>query len=376
MSKNIVVCADGTGNKFCNNNTNVVRLYSALDHGDPTRQIAYYHGGVGTLGDPSALSQWSRRWTKVKGLAFGYGLTHDVADAYTFVMDTFEQGDHLYLFGFSRGAYTVRALAGMLHMFGLIRQRDYNLIAYAIDMLKAKQDDNSFSVAAEFKRTFADECKPYFMGVWDTVSSVGWIWDPIHVPYTAKNPDLNIGRHAVAIDERRCFFRQNLFSAPLPGQNLKQVWFAGVHSDVGGGYPEAESGLAKISLEWMSREAAQAGLRLDPAKVATLLGYKGGDYTSPNAGGPMHNSLNDAWMLLEPLPHRYVDMTCHPPETKIRIPLGGRRHIAPGMVVHQSVNDRLGMGIGYNPPNLPADRKIEPWVRWKSDYSAITSASS
>jgi uncharacterized protein (DUF2235 family) len=112
------------------------------------------------------------------------------------------------------------------------------------------------------------------VGVWDTVSSVGWAWDPLHIPYTAKNPDLRIGRHAVSIDERRCFFRQNLWSAALPGQDIKQVWFAGVHSDVGGGYAEAESGLAKISLEWMLCEAGTAGLILDRAKAAVVLGRK------------------------------------------------------------------------------------------------------
>src|SRR2546427_5693195 len=224
MAKNIVICADGTGNKFCNKNTNVVKLYSALDLSDPTRQIAYYHGGLGTMGAPGALSQWSKRWTKTRGLAFGYGLTDAIGHSYSFLMDTFEEGDRIYLFGFSRGAYTVRALSGMLHMFGLIRPRDYNLVDYATEMLKTKQDAGTFGVAADFKQTFSRDCRPHFTGVWDTVSSVGWIWDPVHVPYTAKNPDLCIGRHAVAIDERRCFFRQNLWGVGLPNQDIKQVW--------------------------------------------------------------------------------------------------------------------------------------------------------
>jgi hypothetical protein len=237
-------------------------------------------------------------------------------------------------------------------------------------MLKSKQNDESFAVAGDFKGTFSRECKPYFMGVWDTVSSVGWVWDPVHIPYTAKNPDLSIGRHAVAIDERRCFFRQNLFSSPLEGQDLKQVWFAGVHSDVGGGYPEAESGLSKITLEWMFCEACHAGLILDRTRVARILGYAGGDYALPDAAAGMHNSLDDAWLLLEPLPHRYVDMTCHPPVTKIRVPLGRRRPIAPKVVVHASVNQRIALGDGYNPPNLPADRTEEPWVRWAQSACA------
>jgi len=364
MPKNIAIFADGTGDKFCDKNTNVVRLYSVLDLTDSARQIAYYHGGLGTMGAPGALSQWSKRWTKIKGLAFGYGLTQAISDCYSFLMDTFEPDDRVFLFGFSRGAYTVRALSGMLHMFGLIRPKDYNQIGYAAEMLKSEQDDASFDVAAQFKTTFSRECKPYFVGVWDTVSSVGWAWDPLHIPYTAKNPDLRIGRHAVSIDERRCFFRQNLWSEPLPGQDIKQVWFAGVHCDVGGGYAEAESGLAKSSLEWMMCESCTAGLVLDGGKASAVLGYSGGNFAAPDAAAIMHNSLNDAWLLLEPLPHRYVDMTCRPPQTKIRFPFGRRRRIPKDVVVHDSVDRRIALGQGYNPPNLPATRKHEPWVRW------------
>jgi uncharacterized protein (DUF2235 family) len=363
MGKNIVICADGTGNKFCNENSNVIKLYQCLDLSAPDRQIAYYHGGLGTLGDPSALSQWSKRWTRAKGLAFGYGLTRAISDIYTFLMETYEAGDQVYLFGFSRGAYTVRALAGMLHMFGLARPKDYNLIPYATEMLKAKQSDSTFQVAAEFKQTFSRDCKPYFVGVWDTVSSVGWVWDPLHVPYTRNNPDIAILRHAVSIDERRCFFRQNLAA----GTNLKQVWFAGVHSDVGGGYPESQSGLAKLALEWMLVEACQAGLRLNAASVATQLGQAGGGFVAPDPRGEIHNSLKGAWLLLEPLPHRYVDTRCKPPETKIRFPLGRRRHIEEGVTVHQSVQQRIDAGLGYNPPNLPAKRVEEPWVRWNAE---------
>ena len=175
MSKNIVICADGTGNKFGGRNTNVVKLYSVLDLTDPSRQVAYYHGGLGTLGAPGALSQWSERWTKVKGLAFGFGLTTAVADIYSYLMRTYVPGDHIYLFGFSRGAYTVRALSGMLRLLGLIRPEDYNLVDYATIMLKTKQNDETFNVANDFKQTFSNEVKPYFIGVWDTVSSVGWV---------------------------------------------------------------------------------------------------------------------------------------------------------------------------------------------------------
>ncbi len=364
MSKNIVICADGTGNKFCDKNTNVVKLYSALDLRDSSHQVAFYHGGLGTVGAPSALSNWALRWTKIKGLAFGYGLTTAIAGIYSFLMETYEDGDRIFLFGFSRGAYTVRAVSGMLHMFGLIRPKDYNLIQYATEMLKARQDGKSFEVAAEFKGTFSRECPIHFAGVWDTVSSVGWVWDPLHIPYTARNPDLKIGRHAVSIDERRCFFRQNLWGAPLPGQDLKQVWFAGVHSDVGGGYPESESGLSKIALEWMLREACQAGLLVDNTKAGEVLGYGSSKHVPPDAGAAMHKSLRDAWVLLEPLPHRSFDMSASPPSQTIAFPFGRRRTIATPVVVHESVERRIALKKGYNPPNLPAVRSLEPWVLW------------
>jgi uncharacterized protein (DUF2235 family) len=230
-------------------------------------------------------------------------------------------------------------------------------------MLKTKQSAETFEIAAQFKSTFSRECKPYFVGVWDTVSSVGWMFDPVHVPYTRKDPDMAIGRHAVSIDERRCFFRQNLWA---PGPNIKQVWFAGVHSDVGGGYPEKESGLAKIALEWMLMEALQAGLVLDARRVELQLGMAGGAYSAPDAGAEMHNSLQGPWLLLEPMPHVYTDTRTTPPEKKIKFPLGRRRFIEPKPTVHESVIRRMEKGVGYNPPNLPAEREVEPWVRWSA----------
>lgn len=116
--KNIVICCDGTGNEFGDTNSNVVKLYSTLiiDHD----QIGYYHPGVGTMGAPNARGPIDKEWTKIDGLAFGKGLLENVGDAYRYLMNNYEDGDHIYLFGFSRGAYTVRALGGVLHMFGLL----------------------------------------------------------------------------------------------------------------------------------------------------------------------------------------------------------------------------------------------------------------
>lgn len=359
MAKNIVICCDGTGDKFSNENSNVIKLYSALDLDDPARQIAFYHPGLGTMGAPNALTRIAKWWTKILGLAFGHGITGDIGDAYRFLMDNFEADDRIFLFGFSRGAFTVRALSGLLHMFGLLRKGNEILIPYATDMLKSPQKE-TFQIAKGFKATLSRECKPHFIGVWDTVSSVGWITDPVHIPYTAKNPDLSVARQALSIDERRCYFRQNLWSAPGPGQDIRQVWFAGVHADVGGGYPENESGLALISLEWMLRQAQQFGLTLKQDMVDRLLGRKDPSEVRPDATAPLHNSLLEGpWLLLEILPHRFIDTTCDPPVTRWKLPLAARRHIAAKSMVHESVEQRMALCPDYRPANLPEDRVIE-----------------
>lgn len=260
--RNIIVCCDGTANEFAANKTNVIKLYSVLDQ-DPKRQIAYYHPGLGTMEPAGALTTFSRKVTKLLGMAVGYGLSNEIRDAYVFLMREFRQGDKLFLFGFSRGAYTVRALASLLHMYGLIRAGNEPLVPYAIRMMmgvnraQARNDksamDAYFRLAGEFKATMGCvQCNPYFVGVWDTVSSVGWVENPLKLPFTANNPDIAIGRHAVAIDEHRAFFRTNLWKRPQDAagpwapQDVKQVWFPGVHCDVGGGYAEVESGLSKL----------------------------------------------------------------------------------------------------------------------------------
>ena len=353
MPKNIVVCCDGTGNEFGEANSNVVKLYSMLE--DSPRQVTYYHPGLGTMGSRLTLTALGRWWTRVIGLAFGYGLMDNIADAYTFLMDRYDPDDNVYLFGFSRGAYTVRALAAMLHMFGLLKRGNYILIPYAQKQFRSRvRDRGSFDVAFHFRATFSHGCKPRFLGVWDTVSSVGWISDPLNLPYTFHNPDIAIGRHAISIDERRCAFRQNLWEAD-PKQDSKQVWFAGVHCDVGGGYAMAESGLANVALAWMLREATGAGLLIDQSKVTRVMGEN-----VPDFRGKMHESLTGAWRILEWIPKRYTDMTCSPPRVRHWPPPRGRaRFIQQSTVVHQSVLDRANSNLNYHPSNLPTQYAVE-----------------
>src|SRR5262245_47410193 len=109
-ARNLVLCCDGTANEFARHRTNVVKLYYCLKQ-DPDLQVVYYHPGVGTMEPPGALSEWSKKMTRLCGLAFGYGLERDIADAYTFLMNAYRPGDRVFLFGFSRGAYTARAVA-------------------------------------------------------------------------------------------------------------------------------------------------------------------------------------------------------------------------------------------------------------------------
>ena len=165
MAKNIVICCDGTGNEFGDHNSNVVKLYSTLVI-DGKRQVGYYHPGVGTMGAPTAHNKISKAWSVVMGLAFGTGLLANVGDAYRYLMNVYEDGDNVFIFGFSRGAYTVRALAGVLHMFRLLRPRNEGLIPY-VNRLFANRPrsvpgmTHTFQVATRSKATF---CSPMGYG--------------------------------------------------------------------------------------------------------------------------------------------------------------------------------------------------------------------
>jgi uncharacterized protein (DUF2235 family) len=367
MAKNIVICCDGTGNEYGDHNSNVVQLYRALLI-DGKQQVGYYHPGVGTEGSPSSTNKISAFFSIVAGLAFGAGILDNVSDAYRYLMNVYEKGDNIYVFGFSRGAYTARALAGVLYMFGLLCPGNEGLIPYVVRMYakrsrKADGMKNTFSVAGGFKATFCRDCPLHFVGLFDTVSSVGWVWDPLKLPYTARNPEMAHGRHAVSIDELRCYFRSNLWGAPFAGQDIKQVWFTGVHSDVGGGYLTAESGLSQITLQWMLCEAVALGLLVNPHHANGILGrdptYPG---VAPNPAQPIHTSLKGAWWILEFFPHSYYDFVSK--KKKWSIPFGSSRVIPPNSVFHETVWQKLSIDPSYRPKNLPADWTTNP--AWKS----------
>jgi uncharacterized protein (DUF2235 family) len=348
MPKNIVVCCDGTANEFAQNRTNVIKLYSALVHDTP-EQVTFYHPGIGTMEPFGSLSTITRWFTRVLGMAIGYGLENDIRDAYAFLIEKYEPGDRIYLFGFSRGAFTVRAVASLIHWYGLIRKGNEPLIPYAIRMLMAIQRSKSpndvaayFDLANEFLDTMA--CvKPtiHFVGVWDTVSSVGWVDNPLHLPGEANNPDIEIGRHAVSIDEHRAFFRSHLWVPPVDPakargpRDVKQVWFPGVHCDVGGGYEEQQSGISKYALQWMLEEGKAAGLIVDAGKESDVLGLSpGSKYAPARPDAVKHESLNGAWNIAEFIPKKHWNATKQCWEHRMN--RYRRRSIPAGSLVHES----------------------------------------
>lgn len=359
MPKNIVICCDGTANEFTAHNTNVIKLYYTLEQ-NPQQQVTYYHPGLGTMEPSGALTPVTRKFTKLLGMALGYGLSDDISRAYSFLMEEYSEGDKLFLFGFSRGAYTVRAVCSLLHMYGLIRPMNESLVPYAIRMMlaieRARQGNSKdaavirdyFELATSFKDTMSrTTCKPWFVGVWDTVSSIGWISNPLKLPFIANNPDIQIGRHAVSIDEHRAFFRNHLWRppdnvvTPIGPKDLQQVWFAGVHCDVGGGYAEPESALSKIPLDWMLQEAKASGLQVNEMRESEVLGSSGtGKYVAPDPNGPAHESLTGAWNLAEFVPKQRYDYATG--KTSYRMNLYRRRTIPPKSLVHDSVFARAG----------------------------------
>jgi len=362
MPKNIVVCCDGTANEIATAPTNVLKLFYTLVKS--SMQIVYYQPGVGTIEAPGALSFIAKEWSRLVGKMFGGGLESNICNAYAFLINYFEPGDRIFLVGFSRGAYTARAVAALIHTFGLIRKENENIIIYAIRLLSQLQRQSHqsnvsavFGALKDFETHFACATPEiWFVGVWDTVLSVGWSQNLL-IPYTANNPNIRIGRHAISIDERRAFFQTNLWHPTPSGgpHDMKQVWFPGVHSDVGGGYPESESGLSKITLEWMLNEALAAGLMTDPARVDLVLGRSNHGYVQPDPNAMMHESLTGLWRLAEFVPKRHYNWARKKQDRRAN--LFRRRTIPDGSLIHQAAYDRGGDYAN----RLPLNAVRVPW---------------
>ena len=276
MPKNIILLSDGTGStNIKNRGTNVYKLYEAIDYNSPKpKQVAFYDDGVGTE-DYKPL--------RILGGAFGWGLGRNVRQLYKELVQAYEPGDKIYLFGFSRGAFTVRTLAGLVCRMGILDSKEYwddERLDKAV--FHCYQDYRSLKLAAlerllikPHKETLKYiETNPSieFMGVWDTVDAVGLPLDELtgfwntfifRFKFTDQILHKNVNRacHAIAIDEERRAFHPLLWKIATPEDKVRieQVWFPGSHGDVGGGRPQ--QGLSLVVLEWMMTKAQEAGLK-------------------------------------------------------------------------------------------------------------------
>jgi len=323
MSKNIVICCDGTGNEYCDKKSNVVKLFEIIEK-HSSDQVAYYDPGVGTMGSRVAVTKPGKWLTRVLGLAFAYGLTRNIEEAYEFLMDNYNGGDKVFLFGFSRGAYTVRALAGLIMKCGLLHRNSRNQIPYATKLYRQRKIKSDSEIAVGFRDTFSRICIPHFIGVWDTVKTTG-PFKRYRFSDLALNENIKFGYHALAIDEKRAKFLRVPWSQAAPGQTIEQVWFPGVHCDVGGSY--SECGLSNIALKWMIDKAIQQNLIIHQTKYNNI---------KPDCSDKIHKSYKNLWRLLGK-------------ET---------RFIANGASIHACAFKKMEIDENYRPKNLPPKDQV------------------
>jgi uncharacterized protein (DUF2235 family) len=263
--KRIVICSDGTWNDPEDKNpTNVLRIARAVKPiaSGGVKQVVFYDWGVGSY------------YAKVRGGISGLGMMKNIQDGYRFIVQNYNPGDELFLFGFSRGAYTIRSLAGMLNNCGILKRENAQQIPDAFKFYKKHSVKPGSPAARAWRKNRSldpERGVVDFIGVWDTVGALGV---PTRVLAFVEENDLFfdpeigsnvlVARHAVSIDEKRADFVPTLWD-PKGGVDMKQVWFAGVHADVGGGYSPAKNGrlLSDIPLAWMAREADGFGLEFE-----------------------------------------------------------------------------------------------------------------
>lgn len=388
MPKNIIILMDGTSNEISSDRTNILRLYGVLEKSEA--QVVYYDPGVGTFGADNA---WSRFWRKAHeawGLATGWGLDVNVKEAYRFLVENYDNGkrlrksdlerDRIFIFGFSRGAYSARVLAGFIHAVGLIERRNLNLLDYAYRAFKRIGEDGEAEAFAEVRlyERMLDPDRPSIrlLGLFDTVGSV--IESGRYGPrlkshaFTSQNPSVESVYHAVAIGERRTMFRPKLWptgqeywgnpfnSDAARPQDAKEVWFAGGHGDVGGGYPEVESGLCKVPLVWMIENATRCGVRFRTQSVNSVVFATAVDskYLPPDPRGRAHNTMSVGWSILEFIPRRKPEQSSRPSVFGITLPLFERRAVPSGASLHRSVLERRD-SLSQWPPNLPMDFTLD-----------------
>ncbi len=280
MSKRIVLCSDGTWNGADRKHpTNVVKTARAVAPVAPdgTSQVVFYDHGVGT----------GNIWDRMTGGAFGHGVTTNIMDAYRFLVHNWAPGDDIYLFGFSRGAYTARSTAGLIRNAGILKKEHADRIPDALALYRSETRPKD-PASQRFRDSYARETGIKFIGVWDTVGSLGipvnalnWITRRRHQFHdTTLSSWIANAFHALAIDEKRKSFKPTLWQRLADAnQRVDQVWFAGAHSNIGGGYPDAR--LSDLALMWMLARARECDLALDQTVVDSFRpGYDGRVYES------------------------------------------------------------------------------------------------
>ncbi|MBA2483818.1 MAG: DUF2235 domain-containing protein [Nitrosomonas sp.] len=264
MRKKLILLFDGTWNNK-RDRTNVTHMKeSIISSGeDDPEQACFYDAGVGT--------RWYDRWT---GGAFGRGLSENIREGYMRLVNAYKSGDEIYVFGFSRGAYTARSLVGLIRKCGLLTEDNNALIEKAYDLYREKDIAPEHPKAIEFRTKYSREIRIKFIGVWDTVGALGI---PVsHVPFnsdyyrfhdTELSKIVDYAYHAVAVDENRKDFNVALWNKIKPENiEVEQRWFIGAHSDIGGG-KMPENSLSHIPLRWMQEKAEASGLKLNPKVV-------------------------------------------------------------------------------------------------------------
>ncbi|KAF9076954.1 hypothetical protein BDP27DRAFT_1442309 [Rhodocollybia butyracea] len=293
--RTLVLCFDGTGDQFDADNSNIVQLFGALKKDDNEQQLVYYQAGIGTYTSPEIATPLRAKLSKTIDMAIGWYLSAHVMGGYEFLMQNYRANDRICIFGFSRGAYTARSLAGMINKVGILPACNHQQVPFAYKIFSQDNERGKYQ-AGLFKKTFSVDAQIEFVGVFDTVSSIGIISRTL--PFTTSNNQIKTFRHALSLDEHRAKFRpafaghlviesspehpqeddnpsthnhkyiylpkhhprnaheQQYWKDPKENTNVEEVWFAGCHCDVGGGSVAnyETTNLARIPLRWMIRE--------------------------------------------------------------------------------------------------------------------------
>ena len=347
MSKRLVLCCDGTWNNadLQTNDTNVARLARAI-HGsqqtDGIFQVVLYLRGVGTTG--------LKIETLIAG-AIGLGIDDNIRSAYQFLAQNYVPGDEIFVLGFSRGAFTARSLAGMISACGILKRQALGSLVDAWAYYRSDKPHSPAEFAAKYTRDVHLDATIKFLGVWDTVGSLGipgdLLADANKKQYafhdTTPSPIVKTACHALAIDEHRHTFTPTYWTGTAPpGCDIQQVWFAGAHADVGGGYKN--SFLADIPLLWMTKRAEAAGLAIDWSCLPS----------QTDAIAPAHNSSSGLFALdhFRPTLREIGGRACEVAfNESLYSPIDEKgqslRPINEG--VHQSVIDRYGKQVQLRP---------------------------